>query len=139
PGTQMARVVAPYMSAFPQALTWDLPAKRSNPARQRSGANVLMVVCAIAMRMAAAGALGRDDVQFAVAHAALAHSVVRQRLNRLDRPAQHRDLKAGMMVEMDVQGRHLEIVVTMLRLGEPPPEVARLVVVDIGQGGDAEA
>ena len=74
-----------------------------------------MVVRAIAMRMAAAGALGRNDVQLAVAHAALAHRVVRQRLNRLDRPAQHRDLEAGVMVEMDVQGRHLEIVVAVLR------------------------
>ena len=101
--------------------------------------NVLMVVRAIAMRMAAAGALGRNDVQLAVAHAALADRVVGQLLHRLGRAAQHRDLQAGVVVEMDVQGRDLEIVVAVLRLGEPPAEIARLVVVDIGQGGDAEA
>ena len=78
-------------------------------------------------------------MQLAVANAALAHGVVRQRLDRLDRPAQHRDLEAGLVVEMNMQCRHLEIVVAVLRLGEPPAEIARLVVVDIGQGGDAEA
>ena len=43
------------------------------------------------------------------------------------------------MVEMNMQRRHLQVVVLVLCLVEPPAEVARLVVVDIGQGGDAEA
>ena len=100
--------------------------------------NVLMLVRPAAMRMAPAGALGGNQMQLAVAHAALAHRVVGQCPHRLGRAAQHRDLEAGIVVEMDVQGRHLQVVVPVLRLVEPPAEVARLVVVDIGQGGDAE-
>ena len=42
------------------------------------------------------------------------------------------------MVEVDVQRRHLQIVVLVLGLGDAPAEVARLVVVDVGQGGDTE-
>ena len=89
--------------------------------------------------MAPAGALGGDQVELAMADAALAHRVVGQRPHRLGRAAQHRDFQAGIVVEMDVQRRHLQIVVLVLRLIEPPAEVARFVVVDIGQGGDAEA
>ena len=89
--------------------------------------------------MAAVRAFGRHQMELAVTHAALAHRVVGQRPHRLGRAAQHRDLQAEIVVEMDVQRRHLQIVVLVLRLIEPPAEVARLVVVDIGQGGDAEA
>ncbi len=54
-------------------------------------------------------------------------------------PRRHGDLEATVVVEMDVQGRYLEIVVAMLRPGEPPAEIASLMVVDIGEGGDALA
>ena len=40
---------------------------------------------------------------------------------------------------MDVQGRELHVVMGMLRPREPPAEVARRMVVDIGQGRDAVA
>jgi hypothetical protein len=42
------------------------------------------------------------------------------------------------MVEMDVQGRHLQVVMAMLRLGDAPSQLAGLVVVDVGERGDAE-
>ena len=38
-----------------------------------------------------------------------------------------------------MQGRDLQIMMFVLGLGDPTAEVARLVVVDIGQRGDAEA
>lgn len=89
--------------------------------------------------MALAAESGRHQVQPAVAHAALAHRVAGHRPHRLDRPAQDRDFQAGLVVEMDVQGRDLEIVVAVLGLGEAASEVARLVVVDVGERRDAEA
>ena len=83
--------------------------------------------------MAAVRAFGRHQMELPVTHAALAHRVVRQRLDRLDRPAQHRDLEAGVMVEMDMQGRHLEIVVAMLRPGEPPADAEALIKTGVAR------
>src|SRR5579883_2687373 len=40
---------------------------------------------------------------------------------------------------MDVHRRDLQVVMPVLRLGEPLAELARLVVVDVGEGGDAVA
>ena len=38
-----------------------------------------------------------------------------------------------------MQCRHLKVVVLVLRLDEPPAEVARLVVIDVSKRCDAEA
>lgn len=98
---------------------------------------MIVVVCSAAMRMATAHALHRDHVKLAVTNAALTHRVVGQAADGLHRALQHRDLQAGLMIEMDMQGCDLQVVMGVLCAGEPPAEIARLVIVDIGQGCDA--
>lgn len=100
---------------------------------------MIVVVCGAAMRMATPHALHRDHMKLAVSDAALAHRVVGQAPDGLHRALQHGNLQAGRMVEMDMQGGDLHVVMGVLRAGEPPAEIARLVVVDIGQGRDAGA
>lgn len=100
---------------------------------------MIVVVCGAAVRMATPHALHRDHVKLAMTDAALAHRVVGQAPDGLHRALQHRDLQAGLMIEMDMQGCDLEVVMGVLRAGEPPAEIARRVVVDIGQGRDTGA
>src|SRR5262245_45528635 len=81
----------------------------------------------------------RNEMELAVAHAALARGLVRKRPQLGGRAAQDGDLQAGVVVEMDMHGGHLQVVMTMLRFGEPLAKRTRLVIVDIGQGGDTES
>jgi TonB-dependent Receptor Plug Domain/TonB dependent receptor len=89
--------------------------------------------------MAPPCALHRDQVKLAVTDAALAHRLVGQAPDGLHRALQHRDLQAGGMIEMDMQGRELHVVMGVLRPREPPAKVARRMVVDIGEGRDTGA
>jgi hypothetical protein len=57
-------------------------------------------------------------------YAALSHRVVGQRAHAPRRPAQDRDLEARAMVEMDVQGRDLQVEMIVLGARQPPPEIA---------------
>src|SRR5690242_17004183 len=78
-------------------------------------------------------------MELAVAHAALADRLVRQRPHRLDGTAQHRHFQAGIVIEMDVKRRDLQVVMLVLRSGKTLAELSRLVIVDIGQRRNAEA
>ena len=91
------------------------------------------------MNMAIVPNLCRDEMELAVTHAALARGLVRERLQLGGRAAQDGDLQTGVVVEMDMRRGHLQVVMSMLRLGEPLAERARLVIVDIGEGRDAES
>lgn len=82
-------------------------------------------------------ALGRNEMELAVPYATLAHRLVGQGPHRACLPPQHGDFEAGVVIEMDMQGRHLQIVMRMLRLDQPAAEIAGFVVIDVSQRGDA--
>jgi hypothetical protein len=62
--------------------------------------------------------LGRNKMELAVTHAALVCGLVRERSQLGGRAAQDGNLQAGIVVEMDMHRRHLQIVMVMLRFGE---------------------
>ena len=82
---------------------------------------------------------GRHKMELAVAHAALADSIVGQGPHRLDRTAQHRHLQAGIVVEMHVECRNLQIMMLVLRLGEPLAQAPCLMSVDVAERRNTEA
>jgi len=69
--------------------------------------------------------LGRNKMELAVTHAALACGLVRERSQLGGRATQDGNLQAGIVVEMDMHRGHLQIVMAMLRFGEPLAERAR--------------
>src|SRR6185437_4394591 len=101
--------------------------------------HMLVAVPRAAVAVLAAVDGGGHQVEMAVAHAALADRVVGELLDRARGAAQHRHLQAAVVVEMDVHGRDLQVVVPMLCLGQPLAELPGLVIVDVGEGGDAMA
>src|ERR1700757_3686780 len=100
---------------------------------------MLVAVARAAVAMLATVYGGRPQGKMPVAHAALADRVVGELLHRAGRASQHRDLEAAVVIEMDVHRRDLQVVMALLRLGEPLAELARLVVIDISEGGDSVA
>jgi hypothetical protein len=68
---------------------------------------MLVSVAAATMTMSTLFQCSRHQVQVAVAHPALADRVVGECQHRLRPAAQHRDLQATVVVEMNVQGCHL--------------------------------
>jgi hypothetical protein len=100
--------------------------------RQGAARTVAMVVHAV-------GHLDRDDVELAVAHAALGRHGVGEGAHRAGGPLEDHAFEAVVVVEMGVHGRHGQIVMAMLQDGEPLGEIALVVVVDVGQVGDAMA
>jgi hypothetical protein len=56
--------------------------------------------------------LDRDEMQVAVAHAALAHRLLGDLANGADGTAQDRTSRQ-LVIEMDVQVRHLQVVVAL--------------------------
>lgn len=85
------------------------------------------------------GALGgvRQQMELSVSNAALADHPVREGAHITARAAQHGDLQALVPVEMDMQSRNREVVVIVLLVGQPAREIARLVVIDIGESREA--
>lgn len=85
------------------------------------------------------GRLDRDEVQAAVAHARLGGQARGQLAHRRHRALQHGALEAVLVIEMHVHRRDHQVVVRVLALGEALGEIARVVVVHIGQARDALA
>ncbi len=90
------------------------------------------------MSVLAAGVeVGRNQIEGAVAHAALGHHGMGEFAHVRSRSAQDHRLHAVLVVEVGVHGRHGEVVVRVLGGGQPLGQVALVVVVDVGQRGDA--
>jgi hypothetical protein len=60
-------------------------------------------------------------------------------LDPLDRATQHDTLQAIVMIEVDVQGRDIEVVMCVMALGQAAGELALVMVEDVGQVGQAVA
>ena len=86
-----------------------------------------------AMAVAAVAHRRRNEVQLAVPHPTLAHGLIGEGAHAANLAAQYGDFQAAFVVEMHVQGRDLEIVVLVLAFGQAPAEIARLVIVNVGQ------
>src|SRR5215468_10292616 len=74
-----------------------------------------------------------------IAHASLGDDVLSQMFHVAARTLQRRHLHATVVVEMHMQRRQRDVVVAMKILHQAPGEVARGVVIDINQRGDAFA
>ncbi len=75
----------------------------------------------------------------AVAYATLRDDVIRECLHLGAPASEHRHLKATVVVEMDMEGCLRKAVMRVEILGQALGQLARSVVVDIAQGGDAIA
>jgi hypothetical protein len=60
----------------------------------------------------------RHEVERVVADAALAGDQIGEAPDRARRPAQHRHLQAGIVVQVDLQAGDAEVVVRVLLLGQ---------------------
>jgi len=78
-----------------------------------------------------------DDIEAAVADAALGDQGIGEAAHRGDRPLEYHTFQAVVVVEMGMQGRHGQVVVAVLEFGQALGEVALVVVIDIRQVGDA--
>ena len=78
-----------------------------------------------------------DQVELPVTYAALGDQCVRKAADGSGRSAQDDAFKAIFMIEMDMQGRHRKIVLAVLQAGEAFRQITLVVVVDVGQTGDA--
>ena len=83
--------------------------------------------------------LRRHHHHAAVAHAALGDHVLGEVLHGAGLALEHCDLHATVMVEMDMQRRQRQFVMIVEGLGQALGQLARGVVVDVDQGGDAVA
>ncbi len=82
-------------------------------------------------------AVGRHIDHMAVPHAALGDDVVGKFLHVGATALEHGDFHAAVVIEMHVQRGLRQIVAMMEVAGQPLRQVARLVVVDVDQRGDA--
>jgi len=71
--------------------------------------------------------------------AGLCDSGVGKCLNPLDRSTQHNAFHAIVMIQVDVQGRDVEVVVCVMALCQTAREVAFVMVEDVGQVSQAVA
>ena len=78
-----------------------------------------------------------DQVQMRVPDAALGGQRVRETAHRAGWTAQHRHFQTSVMVQMHVQTGDRQIMMIVVRLGQPARQVAGGVVVHIAQRGDA--
>src|SRR5258708_5403267 len=92
---------------------------------------------AVVMRMGPG--IRRHIGDVAVAYAALRDDVIRECLHLGAPASEHGDLKATVVVEMDMEGCLRKAVMRVEILGQALGQLARSVVVDIAQGGDAIA
>jgi len=102
-----------------------------------------MIVRAVTARgsMRMGALLDRDGnrAEDRVVDAALGSDRVGEILHGRKIPSQNRDLEAVLVIEMHVQRRDLEVVMRMMRLGQPSRQLTRMMVVNVGQNGDALA
>jgi len=96
-----------------------------------------IVVAVLAVCVSAVGDGHRHKMEVAVTHAAPGDELVGKFLHTPQRPAQHAGLQAMIVVEMDMQGGHREIVMVMLRIGELPGKIPLVMIVNVGQDADA--
>ncbi len=80
-----------------------------------------------------------DQVELAVAHAAFGDQRIGKAAHRRGRPAQDDAFEAVLVVEMGMHGGHGKVVLAVLQDGQTFGQVAFMMVVDIGQVGDAMA
>jgi hypothetical protein len=97
---------------------------------------------AVAMRMSVVirmrRAVARRDIDdVAVPHAALGDDVIGERLHLRALALQHRHLEAALVVEVHVERRLRQVVMVVEFLRQALGKVARMMVVDIDQRGDA--
>ena len=80
-----------------------------------------------------------DQVELAVAHAALGDQRIGKAAHRRGRPAQDDAFEAVLVIEMGMHGGDGKVVLTVLQGGQALGQVAFMMVVDVGQVGDAMA
>ena len=88
-----------------------------------------MTVAARRPRRGRTGIVG-DDLQSAVLHASRREQPLGDALELVAPPAEHDDLEAAVVVEVDVQGRANAVAELVLNLGQLLGELAHVVVVD---------
>ena len=81
----------------------------------------------------------RHRVERAVTHPGFRRDGIGETAHRSRRPLEDADLHAVLVVEMDMQGRVRQVVVGVADLGQPPRQFPLMVVVNIGQTGNAMA
>ena len=79
------------------------------------------------------------QVQVAVTHPPARNELIGEALDSGQRAAQDAGLQTMIVVEVDVQGGHRQVVMVMLGIGELAGQVAPVVVVDVGENADAIA
>src|SRR5574343_112923 len=83
--------------------------------------------------------LQRDHVELAVTDATFGHQGVGKLPDVGRRTFEDHAFQAVVVVEVAVQGGHGQVVVVVLQAGQPFGQFALVVVVDVGQVGDAVA
>jgi len=83
--------------------------------------------------------IGRHVGDVAVAYATLRDDVIRECLHLRAPASEHSHLKTTVMVEMDMERCLRKTMMRVEILGQALGQLARGVVVDIAQGGDAIA
>ena len=81
--------------------------------------------------------LDRDQIQLAVADAALGHHGVGELPTAAVGPRRKTPSEAVLVVEMGVHGRHRQVVVIVLDRSQPLGQLAFMMIEDIRQVGDA--
>jgi len=76
-------------------------------------------------------------MKISVADSALGHDQVGERLDLRDAASKDGYFEAIIVVEVNVQGRDGQFVMIVLLGGEPLRQLARLMLVDVGQRTDA--
>jgi hypothetical protein len=76
------------------------------------------------------------DLDSALLHSAQGQQAVGDALQPIRTPTNHDDLQAKVVADVHVQCRPHLLAQLVLQLGQPFAEVAHVVVVDQGQGGD---
>src|SRR5258708_18891911 len=91
----------------------------------------------VLMRMCSG--IRRHVCDMAVAYAALGDDVIRECLHLGAPASEHSDLKTAVVIEMDMERCLRKAMMRVEILGQALGQLARGVVVDIAQGGDAIA
>lgn len=89
-------------------------------AESRLNLHMLMRTLPIAMAVLMGDDPRRNDMQIAMAHAALAGNGMGEALDTAERPFQHRNLQTVVMIEMNVKGGDREVMPLVMRVGQSP-------------------
>src|SRR5262245_4599772 len=76
----------------------------------------------------------RDERHLAMGDAALGDHRLGKFPYRRGVATQHGDFETALMIEMNMQGRNLQLVMCVMRRGQPFGEFAGMMVEDIGKG-----